>query len=298
MKGFLDAVKAVFLSPKSLIISIFGVFIYTLGINVFLTPAQLFPIGTMGLVYELSFAAEKFLGISFSADLGYFLINIPILLLGYFKVGKKFTVKTLIVVVFTSLFISIIPIPDKPIIDDTLLAVISGALVSGAGVAVLLRVGASSGGTDIIALYMSIAKGKSFGTFNTAFNGIVIGLAVLLTGELTTAVYLLIYVFIYSYAIDKIHNSSEKFTMIIVTGHSTAVKQSLFGAGVRRGITVIDSKGGYTGNPNNTLIITCERNEYPELTRMIKDVDSKAFISTFKTQDVVGEFENTYLKTL
>lgn len=298
MRDFLDAVKAVFLSPKSLIISIFGVFIYTLGINVFLTPAQLFPIGTMGLVYEFSFAADKFFGVSFSADLGYFLINIPILLLGYFKVGKKFTVKTLIVVAFTSLFISIIPIPAKPVIDDTLLAVISGALISGAGVAVLLRVGASSGGTDIIALYMSIAQGKSFGTFNTAFNGIVIALAVLLTGELTTAVYLLIYVFIYSYAIDKIHNSGEKFTMIIVTGHSAAVKQSLFGAGVRRGITVIDSKGGYTGNPNNTLIITCERNEYPELTRMIKDVDSKAFISTFKTQDVVGEFENTYLKTL
>ncbi len=243
-------------------------------------------------------AADKFFGIAVSADIVYFLINIPILLLGYFKVGKKFTVKTLIIVAFTSIFISIIPIPATPIFEDTLLAVITTALLSGAGVAILLGMGASSGGTDIIALYMSIEKGKSFGTFNTAFNAVVIGLAVLLTGELTTAVYLLIFVFIFSYTIDKIHNSSEKFTMIIVTSQSAAVKENLFGAGVRRGITVMDSRGGYTGNPNNTLIITCERKEYPELARMIKDVDSKAFISTFKTQEVIGEFENTYLKTL
>lgn len=296
MKDFLEACKAVLMSPKSLILSIVGVFIYTLGINMFLTPANLFPIGTMGLVYEASFAADKFFGFQISADIGYFVLNIPILILGYVKVGKKFTVKTLIVVIFTSFFISVIP--TKMIIDDTLLAVITGGLISGVGVAMLLKVGASSGGTDIVALYMSIARGKSFGTFNTAFNGIVIAIAVILTGDLSTAIYLLIYVYIYSYTIDRIHNSSDKFTMIIVTQHSAAVKQNLFGAGIRRGITVIDSKGGYTGNPNNTLIITCERSEYPELAMMIKDVDPKAFISTFKTQDVIGEFENTYLKTL
>ncbi len=97
MKEFFEAVKAVFLSPKALIISIIGVFLYTLGINLFITPANLFPIGTMGLVYEITFILEKFLGITVQADIGYFILNIPILVLGYFKVGKKFTVKTLIV---------------------------------------------------------------------------------------------------------------------------------------------------------------------------------------------------------
>ncbi len=298
MKDFISAVKAVLLQPKSLVVSVFGVFLYTLGINLFITPANLFPIGTMGLVYEITFILDKTIGVVIPADIGYFVLNIPILILGYFKVGKKFTVKTLIVVAFTSVFMSAIPVPNAPLIDDTLLAIIASALISGVGVAMLLRVGASSGGTDIIALYMSIAKGKSFGTFNTAFNGIVIAIAVILTKDLTTAIYLMIYVYILSVTIDKIHNSSEKFTMIIVTNKSPDVKKAIFGAGIRRGITVIDSKGGYTGNQNNTLILTCERNEYPELTRMIKDVDSKAFISTFKTQDVVGEFENTYLKTL
>ncbi|WOO87818.1 YitT family protein [Mollicutes bacterium LVI A0039] len=296
MKEFFEAVTAVAKKPKSLIISIVGVFIYTLGINLFLTPTNLFPIGIMGLAYELSFAAEKFLGMTLSADSAYLVMNIPILVLGYLKVGKKFTVKTLIVVIFTTIFIRIIPI--QLVIEDTLLAVITSALVSGLGTAILLREGASSGGTDIIALYMSIAKGKSFGTFNTIFNGFIILIAVILTNDITTAVYLLIYVYILSVTIDRIHNSSEKFTMIIVTQHSAAVKQNLFGAGIRRGITIIDSKGGYTGNPNNTLIITCERSEYQELTLLIKSVDDKAFISTFKTQDVVGEFENTYLKTL
>lgn len=298
MKEFFEAVKAVLLSPKSLLVSILGVFFYTLGINMFLAPANLFPIGTMGLVYEISFVLDKFFGYAISADIGYFVLNIPILILGYLKVGKKFTVKTLIVVACTSLFMSIIPTPDQPIIEDTMSAIIASALISGVGVALLLRVGASSGGTDIIALYMSIAKGKSFGTFNAAFNGVVIFIAVILTKDLSTAIYLTIYVYIISVTIDKIHNSSEKFTMIIVTQQSAAVKKSIFDAGIRRGITVIDSKGGYTDNPNNTLILTCERNEYQELTRMIKQVDPKSFISTFKTQDVVGEFENTYLKTL
>ncbi len=298
MKEFIQVVKTVLKEPRSLIISIIAVFLYTLGINLFITPANLFPIGTMGLVYEISFIFEKFFGVTIQADIGYFILNIPILLVGYFKVGKRFTVKTLIVVAFTSIFMSLIPVPKSALMDDTLLAIIASALISGSGVALLLRVGASSGGTDIIALYMSIAKGKSFGTFNTAFNAIVIMIAVILTKDLTTAIYLLIYVYILSVTIDKIHNSGEKFTMIIITQHSQEVKKTLFGAGVRRGITVIDSKGGFTGNPNKTLIMTCERSEYTELTRMIKKTDPKSFISTFKTQEVLGEFENNYLKTL
>lgn len=296
MHELIEAIKAVFKSPKSLCVSILGVFIYTLGINLFLTPTNLFPIGIMGLAYEFSFGADKFFGLTLSADIIYFIMNIPILVLGYTKVGKKFTVKTLIVVFFTTIFIRTIPV--QLVIEDTLLAVFASALISGIGTALLLRAGASSGGTDIIALYMSISKGRSFGTFNTIFNGFIIVIAVVLTNDLTTAVYLLIYVYIISVTIDKIHNSSERFTMIIVTLESAVVKQTLIDAGIRRGMTIIESKGGYTGNVNNTIIITCERNEYPELTKLIKSVDPRSFISTFKTQDVVGEFENSYLKTL
>lgn len=296
MKEFFSIVKSVLMSPKSLIISIIGVFIYTLGINLFLAPANLFPIGTMGLVYEISFASEKFIGINLSEDIVYFVVNIPILILGYYKVGKKFTIKTLFVVFFTSIFISIIP--EVKLIDETLVAVIAGGIVSGIGVAISLRVGASTGGTDIVALYMSIAKGKSFGTFNNAFNGVIIAIAVILTQDLSTAVYLLIFIFIFSYVIDLIHNTTDKYTMIIITQDYEKIKKELYSFGMRRGMTVINSEGGYSGITNSTLLITCERNEYSQLSRIIKEADPKSFISTFKIQDVIGEFEYTYLKTL
>lgn len=296
MKDFFQAIKEVLNTPKALIISIIGVFLYTLGLNLFLTPMNLFPIGLMGFVSELTHVIDSLFGIQISVDLGYFLFNIPILLLGYFQVGKRFTVRTLIVVALTSIFMSVIP--TVAVIDDVLLSVIASAVIQGIGVALLLNTGASSGGTDIIALYFSLKKNKSFGTFNLIFNGVVVVFAVFITQDLTTAIYMLILVFVIGVTIDKIHTTSEKYTMIIVTQKSKDVKQTLFSNGVTRGVTVIDSKGGYTGNQSNTLIMTCERSEYPVFSKMIKKADEKAFIATFKTQDVIGSFESTYTKML
>ncbi len=296
MADFISAVKEVFSSPRALIISIIGVFIYTLGLNLFLTPMNLFPIGLMGFVYEFTYATEIATAVSLSPDIVYFIFNIPILIIGYKYVGKRFTVRTLIVVALTSIFLGLIP--QVAVIDDVLLSVIASAVIQGIGVALLLNSGASSGGTDIIALFFSIQKGKSFGTFNFIFNSIVVVFAVILTGDLTTAIYMLILIFVMGVTVDKIHTINERYTMIIVTQNAMSVKRELFDNGVTRGITVIESHGGYTGKANTTLLITCEKNEYPTLTNLIRKVDEHAFISTFKTQDVIGYFESTYVKTL
>lgn len=296
MRDFFTALKYVLFDYKSLILSIFGVFLYTVGMNLFLTPINLIPVGILGVAFEISYFFEKISGIVLSANIIYFVLNIPILLLGYFQIGKKFTIRTLIVVGMTTILMSAIPVVQ--IIDDTLLSVIASSVISGIGVALLLNTGASTGGTDIISLFMAIKKNRPFGTFNLIFNGIVIIIAVFQTGDINTAVYLLILVYVTGVTIDKIHKLTDSYTLIIVTTKADEIKKEIFGNGLKRGMTVIDSKGGFTGNQNNTILITCEKKEYPQFVKIIKTIDEKAFISTFKTQEVVGAFENTYLSNL
>lgn len=296
INDLLVAVKQVFLDPKGLAISVLGVFLYTIGVNLFLTPMDLIPVGVLGIAFEISYFTENLLGFIFSPNVIYFLLNIPILLLGYFQIGRKFTIRTLIVVGLTSIFMSFIP--EVQIIDDRLLSVIASAVISGIGVALLLNTGASTGGMDIVSLFMAIKKNRPFGIFNFLFNCVVIGIAVVQSGDITTAIYLLILVYVTGVTIDKIHKLTDRYTLIVVTTRATEIKAEIFGNGLKRGMTLIDSRGGFTGNQNNTIIITCEKKEYPQFVKIIKTVDEKAFISTFKTQEVVGAFENTYLNSL
>lgn len=271
---------------------ILGCLIMVIGVNLFLIPINLFSTGLMGFSQELAALASHLTGVSDQTGIIYFILNIPIIVLGWLKVGKKFTIRTLIAVIFISFFQIIIP-SDNVLVADPLLAIITSGLFIGSGIGITLKRGASTGGTDIIVLYISLVKGKSFGVYNLIFNLIVIIGAILITSDLQVAILMLILIYTVGVMIDKIHNSHEKLTLLVMTTKADSVTESLL-KGTARGVTVVDSRGGLTKAENNTLITTISKAQLYACLSAIKAADEKAFINILPVENVVGFFPNNY----
>lgn len=273
-----------------------GCFIFAIGINLFLTPAGVFSAGLFGFAQEISAILNSLFGTGDLTSIIYFLLNIPAVLLGWFKVGKKFTLRTFLAIFLISFFTAIIP-KDVILVPDTLLAIITAGLFIGLGVGLTLRYGGSTGGTDIIALFFSLVKGKSFGVINIIVNSGVIILAMLLLQDFTTGIYMVIILFVSGVVIDKVHNANDKLTLFIITKNEKTVRETLLANHVR-GLTIFDTVGGLSQEKSNTIMIVVSKGEFYSVIDTIKSADEKAFINVFKVDKLLGNFEDRYKEIL
>lgn len=292
----MEHLKAV-LKPKVLLSILIGSFINVISIKLFLEPWNIFPVGIMGLAYEVGIVFKSLFGVSLQLNTIYLLFNLPLIYLAWIRIGKNFTLKTLMTVGLITIFLGLIP-GDIVVIQDKLLSIIVSAIGQGISVGILLKAGISTGGTDIISLYYSLYKERSFGTIALLFNCVIIAFASLLTGDLTTAVYMLIVVYVFGVVVDKVNNSTQKYTLFIVTKKVEEVKAAIYSSNLTRGITVIPSEGGFTGAKQYTLMVTLEQSEMMLVDDLIKKADKDVFITTFQATRVDGAFENAYKKIL
>jgi len=288
--------ETIFTEAINLLWIAIGCFVFALGVNLFLSPADVYTTGLLGLSQELSTILTYLFNTPDITSILYLVLNIPAILLGWFKVGKKFTLRTFYAVILLSFFTALIP-SDKVFITDKLLAIITSGLFMGAGVGITLKHGSSTGGTDIFALFISLFRGKSFGVYNLALNSIVILLAILLNQDLNTGVYMLVSLYVTGIVVDKVHTANDKYTLYIVTSHLEEVREAML-SNLVRGLTIFDTEGGKTCFKNNTIMTTIEKGELYSAIDIIKHADEKAFITILKTEKVVGTFENNYLKIL
>ncbi len=281
---------------KNIFWIITGSLIYVIGLNLFLVPIGLYTTGLMGFAQILATIVQTTLETNnYTAEI-YFMLNIPIIILGWYKVGKKFTMRTFLAVILISVFQMIVP-NDLQLVDDPLLATITSGVFIGTGIGITLKNGSSTGGTDIVALYISLFKGKSFGLYNLLLNVIVIIGALLVTQDVTVCILMIVSLYTIGVVIDRIHNSNEKVTLFIMSSHAEDVTKKLLEE-TSRGVTVIDSRGGMTGRRNNTIIVTIDKGQMYQALTAVKEADEQAFINIMPVENVVGFFPNNYQNIL
>lgn len=277
---------------KNILFSTIGSIIFVVSIEFFLNPHNIFPIGIMGLSTELSTIINTLLNIEINPGFFYWLLNIPLLVLSWRKIGKKFTFKTLYVVTLVTILSAAISY-DNQIIEDTFLSIIFSGVLSGISLGFLLRGGSSSGGVDVIGVYYAIFKGKTVGSVQIAFNTLVISIALLITKDFAIIVYMIVLISASSYTIDKFYNINEKYMLLIISKDHEKIKKDIYASQIR-GITVIDSKGGYTDEKSNILIITVDKSEVLKFVNIVKKSDEKSFINILPVHNVVGRYETSF----
>jgi uncharacterized membrane-anchored protein YitT (DUF2179 family) len=276
----------VWLQTRKFSVVLVGAFLNAIAMNLFLIPANVYASGFTGIAQLLSRILSDYTALSVSTGVLLFLLNVPVTILAWRKVGKSFTIYSFISVFLMSFFLSVIPI--KHLSDDILLNAVFGGVIAAVGVGITLKWGASTGGLDIIAMILSRMKDKPVGTYFFIFNSIIIITAGILFGW-GKALYTLVTLYASTRVIDAIHTRHEKLTALIVTRKADELKKAIHSKLVR-GITMIPAKGAFTNETKDMLMIVITRYELFDLERIIKDVDPKAFTNIVHTASIVGFF--------
>ncbi|MBP5272170.1 MAG: YitT family protein, partial [Clostridia bacterium] len=217
-------------------------FVIAFANNVFLQEADLLPGGFMGLAALLQ-RAGNILDLDVSRALLLTLINIPVALFCVRAISRRFVFFSLANVVLTSVFLKVLPV--FPVLDDIILNVIFGGVLYGFGIVIALRGGASSGGTDFIALYVANKSGKELWSAVFVLNVIQLTLFGILFG-FDKAGYSILFQFLCTRTISTFHNRYKRITLQIFTKKPDAVVKSYLSE-FEHGITVLNGTGGYSG---------------------------------------------------
>ncbi|MGM9927246.1 MAG: YitT family protein [Bacillus sp. (in: firmicutes)] len=271
---------------KKIAVIILGALLNAIAMNLFLIPANVYASGFAGVAQLLSSIIGNFTPFSLSTGIIVFLLNIPVTILAWKKVGKSFTIYSSLSVLLLTVFMELIPVTQ--VSPDIILNAVFGGVIGAAGVGLTLKFGASTGGMDIIAMVLSRMKDKSIGTYLFMINGLIIVTAGALYGA-EKALYTLIALYVSIRVIDAIHTSHEKLTVYIITKKAEALTEAIH-AKLVRGITLLPAKGAFTKEDKEMMMMVITRYELYDIEHIIKEVDPEAFTNIVETTNVFGYF--------
>jgi len=268
-----------------------GSLLYALGMNLFLTPLHLFSGGGVGLAQLLTLFIEQFIDVgSFNLyGIVYLLINIPLLFLAYFQLGKNFFIKTMMGSGAISLFITLVPTLATPIVDDFLTSVLIGGIACGAGVGIILIAGGSGGGIDVVAMWAAKKfKNASVGKISLYFNVLLYAI-MLFMFDAQTVIYSLIYTVVFTLVLDKTHYQNINVRVMIFTKKDGIDKE--INEKTRRGVTKWDGCGAYTKESTQVLVSCINKYEVNDVMELVQGIDPQAFVIVDENVIVNGNFE-------
>ncbi len=217
------------------------------------------------------------------------LLNLPLLILGVMKLGKRFIGYTILSVVVLSVSLYVIPIYKAT--QEPILASLFGGVIVGIGSGIIFRASGSSGGFDIVAMLLSRKRDFPLGVLLSGMNAVVVAISGFVFSW-DAALLTLVSIYATGKVVDTIHTSHIKLTLMIITSKGEEVRQQLL-AKLPRGVTIIDAKGAYSGEGRKVLITVITRYQLAEVKSMIKETDGKAFVNILQTTEVIGMFDRS-----
>lgn len=271
-----------------------GSLLMSVAINVFIVPQGLYAGGAYGLCQVIRTLLQTKLGVEASFDLAgvlYFFMNLPLFLLAFRTLGRTFCLKAGICTVSNSVFLALIPSPAVPIIPDPLTSCMVGGILVGFAAGLVLSCGCSTGGLDILGLYLSKKNNKfTVGRFCISFN-VCLYLLCFILFDATTAIYSAIYNVLSNLFLDRLHRQNVSVQLLIFTKSKDPALPKYIMEQLDRGVTYWQAKGAYTGDDVQVLCVCLSKYEIDTLEQVIRDIDPNAFFVMQEGVRVEGNFK-------
>lgn len=247
----------------------------------FMTPNRIAPGGITGVATILNHLLHWPVG---TVSL---ILNLPLFMISYKAMGKVFAFRSLVATVAFSLFIDILPL--KPMTNDPLLGALYGGVLLGIGLGLIMRGGATTGGSDMIA--RMVHKRFPFistGAFLFAIDFAVVLAAGLLIGT-SEALYALINIFLTAKVMDVvIIGFSSNKACFVISSRWQEISQRIM-KDMDRGVTQLTARGAYTGAERPTLLCVISRSEITAFKRILREEDESAFVIIVEAHEAIGD---------
>lgn len=255
-----------------------------LGIQVFAAPNMIVSGGVSGI--------SSVLFILFGLPIGVtsFMINVPLLVIGWQKLGHRFIMRTLRMVALLSLMTDMVFAKMPPYHGEKLLVSLFAGLFLGIGLGLVLMRGDSTGGTDIIVkLIQKKYPHFSLGNLVIVTDALVVSMAALVYNSIDTILYGAIMIYVSGVVIDRmIAGSDIRKLVLIVTSRQQEVTQAILNE-LDRGVTVLHGEGGYTGNSVSVLLCVAENRQVFKLRQLVHGIDERAFVIIANAVETFGK---------
>ena len=268
-----------------------GTAIFSLGFDLFLTPHELNAGGLSGLAQIL----VTLLGFG-SVGIVTAVINLPLFIIGYKWIGRKFFWGSLFGMAMMSLTLelfSLLPVPQI----DPLLSTLYGGCCCGLGLGLVFVAGGSTGGSDIIVrLLQRKWQHIPIGTINIGFDATVAVLTGIVFQDMTRALYTGVTVFITGKVIDMVVYSFDYSRVAIIISDSYQQIADTIFEKLDRGVTYLEGEGAYSHQEKKVILTAVKKHQMAELKRLVSEIDPNAFVIVQEAHQVLGDGFSRYTK--
>ena len=275
--------KNILNEAKSLIMIAAAAFIYAVGISLFLDPNQLAPGGVTGIAVILNRLVNVETGTL------YFLLNVPIVILGIWKFGIHFIAKTAYAIVMVSALTNLLA-PVGAMTDDLLIAGAVGGVLTAVGIGLIFKAGATTGGTDIIIKILRLKyRHLKTGFLFLCTDIMIVSLSAIVFRNVEVAFYALLTVIISGKALDYVLYGGDNAKMLfIMTREPEKIGKRLMKE-LEVGVTYLQGQGGWTGEERRVVFSMVPNRLGAEVQDIVKQEDPSAFMVVTSANEIYGE---------
>ena len=262
--------------------------IFGIGISLFIDPNNLAPGGVSGLSIILSRLIPA------SAGTLFLLLNIPIMILGIWKFGLKFIVSTLFATFMVSFSTNLFTM-FSPLTQDPFMGAVFGGVLVAVGIGLVLRVGATTGGTDIVVKCLKLKKPYlKTGTIFLLIDGVIICIGGIVFQNMESVRYSVISAAVTSKVLDLVLYGNDEAKMIYIISNSPKVIAERILKELDTGVTYLTGTGAYKKEEKQVIFCVVRKQLAYKVEEVVKQEDSRAFMIISNATEIYGEGYKSY----
>lgn len=268
---------------KNVILCVIGSVLVAVAISLFLEPNNVAPGGVSGIAIMVEYLTD------FSVGTVTVIINIPLMILGFVKLGKAFTLSTGACVLLSSALTDLFAL-IKPVTHDRLMAALAGGAIFAAGLALIFRTGATTGGTDIIIRLLRLKyRHIKSGVIFFVIDGIISLASGFVFRNFDIALYALLSLVVMTIVMDTVlYGSDEAKLAFIITEKQDDIVKLIF-EHLDGGASIINAKGAYSGEKKHIVLCAVRKQLLPKLEELTLEADNDSFMIVASANEIYGE---------
>ena len=280
-----DSLLKVYYPVKDYLLIILGTALYGFGYNAFILSNEIVTGGLSGICGLIFFATKLPVSVS------YFAINVVLLGIAFKILGFKFLIKTILASLSFWFWFFELVFAGQPLmqLQEVFMSVIIGAMICGSGLGLVFYAGGSTGGTDIIVAIINKYKDISIGMGMVLLDFLIVSSSYFLFANVDKIVLGLIEMGVNSYMLDRVMNANTQSVQFMIFSRKYDEIADAIIHRLQRGCTILEGEGGYSHKPIKVIVLVARNRERTNIFRLIKMIDSQAFISQSTVRGVYGE---------
>jgi len=276
--------QKLWVTAKDYVIITFGMALYAFGFSAFILPEKVVIGGLAGIGTIIYFLTGIPVAIS------QLVINLVLLAIAYKTVGKNFVIGTIYGVIMISVFVGLfVPLFQEGFTNEPFMNVVIGGVFCGLGIGLAFTHNGSSGGTDIIAAIVSKHSNVTIGRMILYTDVIIISSSFFIFHHADKMVFGFVVLFLVSYMADMVINTNRQAVQFTIFSSKWQEIATAINNDAHRGCTVLTGMGWYSKKEVKVLLVMCRKIESVTISRIIKSIDPKAFLTQANVNGVYGK---------